>query len=87
VEKGNKVKEKIVEETGNRKITVKQLNLASLDSVRKFAEEVKREKRVDILINNAGTLEHYCRKTEDGYEMTWGVNFFGPFLLTNLLLG
>ncbi|XP_064630155.1 retinol dehydrogenase 11-like [Lineus longissimus] len=85
LEKGNLVKDKIIEETGNRKITVKQLNLASLRSVRRFADEIKAE-RIDILINNAGTLEHYWRKTDDGFEMTWGVNFFGPFLLTNLLL-
>ena len=41
--------------TGNQNITVKQLNLASLKSVRSFAEDInKNETRLDVLINNAG---------------------------------
>ncbi|XP_023142836.2 retinol dehydrogenase 13 isoform X1 [Amphiprion ocellaris] len=63
------------------------LDLASTKSVREFAERIKREeKRVDVLINNAGVMRCPAWKTEDGFDMQFGVNHLGHFLLTNLLL-
>ena len=48
----------IRESTGNGNVVVYQLDLASLKSVRKCADEVKyKEKRLDILINNAGKIQ------------------------------
>ncbi|XP_056597828.1 retinol-DH_like_SDR_c domain-containing protein [Triplophysa dalaica] len=73
--------------TGNGNIVVRQLDLASLFSVRQFAHEyVATENRLDILINNAGVM--MCPKglTEDGYETQFAVNHLGHFLLTVLLL-
>ena len=65
----------------------RQLDLASLTSVRRFSELVlKEEPRIDILINNAGIMACPYLKTEDGFEMQFGVNHLGHFLLTNLLL-
>lgn len=61
------------------------LDLASLKSVRSFAETfLKTEPRLDILINNAGVIGPGC--TEDGFDLAFGVNHLGHFLLTNLLL-
>jgi NAD(P)-dependent dehydrogenase (short-subunit alcohol dehydrogenase family) len=65
------------------------LDLESLESVRRFAEEVLRDfPKINVLINNAGlsvpVSQH--RKTKDGYEIHFGVNHLGHFLLTNLLL-
>uniref|UniRef100_A0A3B3SMR9 Si:dkey-23o4.6 n=2 Tax=Paramormyrops kingsleyae TaxID=1676925 RepID=A0A3B3SMR9_9TELE len=74
--------------TGNCDIVVRQLDLASLYSVRQFAKEYNAtEERLDVLINNAGVM--MCPKwlTEDGYETQLAVNHLGHFLLTNLLLG
>ena len=78
----------IVEETGSKEIVLKQLDLASLTSIRKFAEDInKNEPKLHVLINNAAlSYPPVQSKTEDGFELTMGVNYFGTFLLTNLLL-
>ncbi|XP_078593080.1 retinol dehydrogenase 13-like [Branchiostoma floridae x Branchiostoma japonicum] len=77
----------IRQDTGNGNVVVEKLNLASLDSVREFAAKVNAgESRLDILINNAGIMTCPQWKTEDGFEMQFGTNHLGHFLLTNLLL-
>uniref|UniRef100_A0A8C2YPD8 Retinol dehydrogenase 14 n=1 Tax=Chinchilla lanigera TaxID=34839 RepID=A0A8C2YPD8_CHILA len=69
-------------------LVVKELDLASLRSVRAFCRELLQEEpRLDVLINNAGVFQCPYMKTEDGFEMQFGVNHLGHFLLTNLLLG
>lgn len=63
-----------------------ELDLSSLESVRTFAADaVAHHDRLDVLINNAGTMSGRRRTTVDGYEWTIAVNHLGPFLLTNLL--
>lgn len=63
------------------------LDLSSLASVRAFADRYRtRHQRLDVLVNNAGTMAGRRRVTEDGFEWTMAVNHFGPFLLTNLLM-
>ena len=90
-EKGKKVEVDVRRESGNNDVHFRQLYLSSFTSIRKFAKEVIEESRVDILINNAGVMR--CpytspyTKTEDGFEMQFGVNHLGHFLLTKLLLG
>ncbi|XP_006269619.3 retinol dehydrogenase 14 [Alligator mississippiensis] len=69
-------------------LLVRELDLASLRSVRRFCHRVLQEEpRLDVLINNAGIFQCPYMKTEDGFEMQFGVNHLGHFLLTNLLLG
>ena len=78
---------KMIEETGNPNIEVLGLNLADLASVRRFADEVKsRFERLDLLMNNAGTIATGYEITVDGLERTVSVNYVGPYLLTRLLL-
>ncbi|XP_023207584.1 dehydrogenase/reductase SDR family member 13-like isoform X1 [Xiphophorus maculatus] len=72
-------------ESGNPQVVFMQLDLASLKSVRSFAETfLKTEPRLDILINNAGVISPGC--TEEGFDLAFGVNHLGHFLLTSLLL-
>ena len=88
VPKAQQVAEEILKKTGSNKVIVKELDLASLKSVRSFAHDINEtEDRLDILINNAGVMRCPYWKTEDGFEMQFGVNHLGHFLLTNLLLG
>jgi len=78
--------EEIKAETGGE-LKVVKLDLASLASVRECAAEIKRdEKKLHVLINNAGVMMCPYTKTEDGFEMQMGTNHFGHFLFTNLLL-
>jgi retinol dehydrogenase 12 len=61
------------------------IDLASLESVRTAARDFEnRGRTVDVLINNAG-IGMARGVTEDGFEVNFGVNHLGPFLLTHLL--
>jgi NAD(P)-dependent dehydrogenase (short-subunit alcohol dehydrogenase family) len=63
---------------------VRELDLASLASVREFAAAWEGE--VDLLINNAGVMAPPLTRTADGFELQFGTNHLGHFALTNLLL-
>ena len=71
---------------GTGELVYEHLDLASLRSVKAFAENViKAESSLDILINNAGIMIPPQSKTEDGFEIQFGVNFVGHFALTGHL--
>lgn len=62
------------------------LDLASLSSIKVFAEKViATENRLDLLVNNAGVMIPPPSKSEDGFELQFGVNFIGHFALTGHL--
>jgi NAD(P)-dependent dehydrogenase (short-subunit alcohol dehydrogenase family) len=64
------------------------VDLASLKSVRSFSEYIKsKHTRLDILVNNAGVMMTPESKTEDRFELQFGVNFLSHFALTGLLYG
>ena len=63
---------------------VRQLDLADLTSVRRFAGEWDGD--LDVLINNAGVMAIPRQRSADGYEMQFATNHLGHFALTNLLL-
>ena len=68
-------------------VEVMALDLASLASVRAFAEAfVAQHERLDLLCNNAGVMAIPQRRTEDAFEMQLGTNHLGHFALTGLLL-
>ena len=74
-------------ESGSEDLSFARCDLASLASIRAFADQFKQQhERLDVLINNAGVLTLKREETEDGFEKQLGVNHLGHFLLTNLLL-
>ena len=70
--------------TGSLEVSI--LDLASLNSVRQFAETfIAQHQTLNLLINNAGVASPPPAKTSEGYELQFGVNFLGHFALTGLL--
>jgi NAD(P)-dependent dehydrogenase (short-subunit alcohol dehydrogenase family) len=69
-------------------LELEELDLASLDSVRAFAERFRSaHEGLDLLINNAGLMATPRRRTADGFELQFGTNHLGHFALTGLLIG
>jgi NAD(P)-dependent dehydrogenase (short-subunit alcohol dehydrogenase family) len=62
------------------------VDLADLSSVRRAAAHVAEIGPLDLLINNAGVMALPYARTVDGFELQFGTNHLGPFLLTGLLL-
>lgn len=85
--KAEKAKAEILNEVPEAQLTILPLDLSSLDTVRNFAEKFKSEyDRLDILVNNAGLMIPPYGTTKDGFELQFGINYLGHFLLTGLLL-
>lgn len=87
VKRASEARQLIINQTGNHDVHYRQIDFASLQSIREFAKNIiKTEKRLDVLVNNAGAggLGNYI--TEDGLQVGMQVNYFGPFLLTCLLI-
>jgi len=77
----------IREDTGNDRVDYLLADFASLEDVRRLADQfTQRYDRLDVLVNNAGAMFFRRKESVDGYEMTFAVNHLAPFLLTNLLL-
>jgi len=80
------VREEIVAQLPSAAIHVVHCDLASLVSVRRCVEIVRRTVGpIGLLINNAGMVSSRHRMSEDGFELTFATNHLGPFLLTALL--
>ncbi|NUT44945.1 MAG: SDR family NAD(P)-dependent oxidoreductase [Thermoactinospora sp.] len=69
-------------------VEVRELDLASLDSVRAFAAKLTADHpAIDLLVNNAGVVLLGPRRTSaDGFELQFATNMLGHFALTGLLL-
>ncbi|TQJ21397.1 NAD(P)-dependent dehydrogenase (short-subunit alcohol dehydrogenase family) [Micromonospora sp. A202] len=71
----------------NGDVSVRELDLTSLESVRAAADGLRAaHPRIDLLINNAGVMYTPKQTTRDGFEMQFGTNHLGHFALTGLLL-
>lgn len=87
-DKGRRAVEQIQEQTNNPAVRFIQAEFASLDEVRRLADEVSTSvDRLDVLVNNAGRAAAATpESSEDGFEMIFAVNHLAPFLLTDLLM-
>ncbi|MBQ1101111.1 SDR family NAD(P)-dependent oxidoreductase [Streptomyces sp. b94] len=87
VAKGEHAAGRIKRKTPRADVTVQQLDLSSMDSVRAAAVDLRTaHTRLDLLINNAGVALTPKVTTRDGYELQFATNHLGHFALTGLLL-
>ena len=83
--KGQATVDQVRADTGNT-ISVEALELGSTKSIRAFAERINSgDRKIDLLINNAGIMACPEGTTEDGFEMQFGTNHLGHFLMTGLI--
>lgn len=85
VRKGAAAVKEIREATPSAQVEVRELDVSSLDSVRRFADALDVD-GLDLLVNNAGIMWMPQGRTDDGFELHFGTNHLGHFALTGLLL-
>ncbi|WP_236795009.1 oxidoreductase [Amycolatopsis sp. GM8] len=85
---GEKAAAGIRQSAPGAELEVRRLDLASLASVRAFAEKLTADyEAINLLVNNAGLVILGPRSTTtDGFELHMGTNMLGHFALTGLLL-
>ncbi|MFO0557041.1 MAG: oxidoreductase [Polyangiales bacterium] len=82
-DKGQRARDEIVRQHPDADVEVRKLDLASLSSVQKFADDyLAKDGALDVLVNNAGVMALPRSLTEDGFEMQFGTNHLGHFALT-----
>ena len=87
LKKSEPIRQRILQRCSVSELELLPLDLASLDSIRQFAERLKqRNETIGVLINNAGSMNGSFRLSQDGYEMTTAVNYIGTAALTLSLL-
>ncbi|MFE5284888.1 SDR family NAD(P)-dependent oxidoreductase [Nocardia sp. NPDC056611] len=87
IEKGKQAVARIADVVPSARLSVLHLDLASLESVREAAAELRAaHPKIDLLINNAGLMYPPRQNTQDGYELQFGTNHLGHFALTGLVL-
>lgn len=85
--KGDEARKRILKFLPSADITVMELDLSDLKSIRIFTEKFKQSyNRLDALLNNAGIMMVPYSLTKDGFENQVGTNHLGHFALTGLLL-
>ncbi|MDZ7844933.1 MAG: SDR family oxidoreductase [Anaerolineales bacterium] len=77
----------IKQQTENEQVSYLAADLSSQEEIRQLAADFQsRHQRLDVLVNNAGSLFWERKESADGIEMTFALNHLNYFLLTNLLL-
>jgi NAD(P)-dependent dehydrogenase (short-subunit alcohol dehydrogenase family) len=85
--KGKRVQRELAHEAGAGRPDLVIADYSRQDQIRGMAAELaSRYSHLDVLVNDAGTYQMARHVTPDGIEMTFAVNYLGPFLLTHLLL-
>jgi NAD(P)-dependent dehydrogenase (short-subunit alcohol dehydrogenase family) len=87
LDRGRDAAARIVEVSPAAQVSLQELDLTSLASIRAAAGRLRSDHaRIDLLINNAGVVYTPRLTTEDGFELHFGTNHLGHFALTGLLL-
>ena len=77
-QRGSDAAQRIMRESGSKKVDAELLDLASLWSVKEFCQRMHAQlDRLDILVNNAGMCSKTLAKTVDGFETTFQTNHLG----------
>ena len=85
--KGRRVQRELAERAGTGRPDLIIADYTRQDQIRMMAADLaSRYTRLDVLVNDAGTYQKARHVTPDGIEVTFAVNYLGPFLLTHLLL-
>jgi NAD(P)-dependent dehydrogenase (short-subunit alcohol dehydrogenase family) len=89
LERSEPVRKEIITESGNSSVELWELDVSSFISIKHFCTEyTKKFEKLDILIHNAGFFVHGEKNyqfNDDGIELSFAANAFGPFLMTMLL--
>lgn len=86
-ERGSAALQEIVNDSGNERVTMLQVDIASRASIRGFVRNLTAGgSPVHVLVNNAAVVSPTRVTGADGIELTWATNVLGYFALTNLLL-
>ncbi len=84
--KGSEAAVRLSQITGGGAVEIINLDLASLDSVRDANDEIRRHTDgLDAVINNAGIMQTPQQQTADGFELQFGTNHLGHFMLNHLI--
>jgi NAD(P)-dependent dehydrogenase (short-subunit alcohol dehydrogenase family) len=87
LDKGKEAAGRITATTPGADVTLQELDLTSLESIRAAADELRsHHDRIDLVINNAGVMYTPKSTTKDGFELQFGTNHLGHFAFTGLLL-
>jgi NAD(P)-dependent dehydrogenase (short-subunit alcohol dehydrogenase family) len=85
--KGHDVALAIAKQPNAGRVAVLQLDVSNQTSVTAFATAYRKQHpRIDVLVNNAGTVQGERRDNADGIELTFATNVLGYHLVTNALL-
>ena len=83
--KGEQAIKSLNNETKNKNLSFLQVDLSSIFETSSLKEKLA-NKKIDVLINNAGALFYSRLESEDGIEKTFALNHLSYFILSNLLL-
>ncbi|XP_003747905.3 retinol dehydrogenase 12-like [Galendromus occidentalis] len=87
LKKASAVAQELLQGKSDGRIVMKRVDLSDFHSIHTAAREIlAEEERLDVLINNAGTVASDFKLTTDGFEKAYQVNYLAPVLLTELLL-
>ena len=87
LDKGKAAAARITTDNPGADVSIRQLDLSALESVREAADDLRAtHATIDLLINNAGVMYTPRSTTADGFELQFGTNHLGHFAFTGLLL-